>query len=211
MCKIQIRNISTKGLYLLRLLLVLDTFLRAWLYFLCDNLQFILLLKLLIIWLARWVKSMNFWRRRIRWWSASHRHIAVRVVQRRGRVILLLVSNVDRRWGWGSVYWQFLIATCFWWGLLFNQVIVVMLLLIETAFVTPWFYVPTACMWIISTFIHCSFTSILATVYHKIIMPLNSIYRSFIKTFSLRIFPHVFLVDIYFATKRLPVCHLFRQ
>lgn len=211
MCKIQIRNISTKGLYLLRLLLVLDTFLRAWLYFLCDNLQFILLLKLLIIWLARWVKSMNFWRRRIRWWSASHRHIAVRVVQRRGRVILLLVSNVDRRWGWGSVYWQFLIATCFWWGLLFNQVIVVMLLLIETAFVTPWFYVPTACMRIISTFIHCSFTSILATVYHKIIMPLNSIYRSFIKTFSLRIFPHVFLVDIYFATKRLPVCHLFRQ
>lgn len=211
MCKIQIRNISTKGLYLLRLLLVLDTFLCAWLYFLCDNLQFILLLKLLIIWLARWVKSMNFWGWRIWWWSASHRHIAVRVVQRRGRVILLLVPNVDWRWGWGSVYWQFLIATCFWWGLLLNQVIVVMLLLIETAFVTPWFYVPTACMRIISTFIHCSFTSILATIYHEVIMSLNSIYRTFIKTFSLRIFPHIFLVNIDFATKRLPVCHLFRQ
>lgn len=211
MCKIQIRNISTKGLFLLRLLLVLDTFLRAWLYFLGDNLQFILLLKLLIILLVSWVKSMNFWRWRIRWWSTSHRHIAVLVIQGRGRVILLLVPNVDWRWGWGSVYWQFLIATCFWRGLLLNQIIVVMLLLIETALVTPWFYVPTACMRIISTFIHCSFTSILATVYHKIIMPLNSIYRSFIKTFSLRIFPHVFLVNIYFATKRLPVCHLFRQ
>ena len=211
MCKIQIRNISTKGLYLLRLLLVLDTFLRTWLYFLCDNLQFILLFKLLIVLLAHGVESMNFRGWRVRWWSASHRHVAVLVIQRRGRVILLLISYVDGRWRWGSVYWQFLIATCFWWRLLFNQVIVVMLLLVETAFVTPWFYVTTACMRIISTLIQSSLASILATVYHEIIMPLNCIYRPFIKTFSFRIFPYVFFVNINFATKRLPVCHLFRQ